>query len=410
MALVLFLLSNEEERVRFRLRARPIAVQLISTRAVVAAAIGLCALLFFAVGASANPSIRDKRAQAQAILAQVEAIGQEAGGAAERYNGATYELDQITTRLTETREDLVRARGMQRTAQGWIAKRLRALYINGESAGALEVILGARSFDDLLTRIDVAERVTSQDARIVREAKALRQRVATREKELATDRARQIVVVQERADEKRAIEAKLAEQQRLLSSVRDEIARLEEAERRRQAELRRQAQLALEQQRRLAAAQLAAEQAAPATRTREADDQEDAAVALAPGYVPPPADASRGAQVVAIAMQYLGTPYVWAAADPSVGFDCSGLTKYVFAKIGVSLPHYAAAQYQLGSPVSREQLQPGDLVFFRGLGHMGMYIGGGNMIHAPRTGDVVKISSIFDSYYVENWVGARRVL
>jgi cell wall-associated NlpC family hydrolase len=109
-------------------------------------------------------------------------------------------------------------------------------------------------------------------------------------------------------------------------------------------------------------------------------------------------------------MQYLGIPYKWGAASPSAGFDCSGLTMYVFNQVGVSLPHYAAAQYGLGVAVSKDQLQPGDLVFFRGLGHMGMYIGGGNMIHAPRTGDVVKISSIYESYYVANWVGARRVL
>ena len=388
-------------------------------RLALAAVLGAFLLLGLTVGASANPSIRDKQAQAQAILAQVEAIGHEVGDAAERYNGATYELGQLTTQLTETREDLVLARGMQETAQDWLAKRVRALYINGESGGALEVILGAESLDDLLTRIDLAERVTSQDGRIAREVELLRERVAKREQELASARARQVVVVQQRAAEKQAIETKLAEQQRLLSSVRDEIARLEEAERRRQAELRRQAQLALERQRQLAAAQQrAAEQAAQAAAARPASRVEiepaepEVEPAEAPGvdYVPPPADASRGAQVVAIAMQYLGTPYVWAASDPSVGFDCSGLTKYVFAKVGVSLPHYAAAQYQLGSSVSKDQLQPGDLVFFRGLGHMGMYIGGGNMIHAPRTGDVVKISSIYDSYYVANWVGARRVL
>jgi len=126
--------------------------------------------------------------------------------------------------------------------------------------------------------------------------------------------------------------------------------------------------------------------------------------------VPPPADGSKGAEVVAIAMQYLGIPYVWGGASPSQGFDCSGLTMYVYAQIGISLPHHAATQYTLGVPVSRDQLQPGDLVFFRGLGHMGMYIGGGNFIHAPHTGDVVKISSLSESYYVSNWVGARRVL
>jgi peptidoglycan DL-endopeptidase CwlO len=82
---------------------------------------------------------------------------------------------------------------------------------------------------------------------------------------------------------------------------------------------------------------------------------------------------------------------------------------YVYAQVGVSLPHNAAMQYGLGTPVSRSQLAPGDLVFFNGLGHMGMYIGGGQFIHAPHTGDVVKISSLNDSWYAATYVGARRL-
>ena len=82
---------------------------------------------------------------------------------------------------------------------------------------------------------------------------------------------------------------------------------------------------------------------------------------------------------------------------------------FVYAQVGVSLPHNAAAQYSYGVPVSRSDLQPGDLVFFDGLGHMGIYIGGGQFIHAPHTGDVVKISSL-TGYYDSNWVGARRIV
>jgi cell wall-associated NlpC family hydrolase len=138
--------------------------------------------------------------------------------------------------------------------------------------------------------------------------------------------------------------------------------------------------------------------------------------AQAPAQAPPsaeseptaPAPAARYGGVVGIAMQYLGTPYRWGGAAPG-GFDCSGFVMYVYAQVGVSLPHNAAAQYGYGSPVSRSDLQPGDLVFFNGLGHNGIYIGGGQFIHSPHTGDVVKISSLSQSWYASTWVGARRL-
>ena len=93
--------------------------------------------------------------------------------------------------------------------------------------------------------------------------------------------------------------------------------------------------------------------------------------------------------------------------DPGGGFDCSGLVMYVFAQLGVQLPHYAAAQYGFGTAVARDQLQPGDLVFFDGLSHVGIYIGNGQLLHAPQTGDVVKITPL--SQFAAGYVGARRV-
>ena len=116
---------------------------------------------------------------------------------------------------------------------------------------------------------------------------------------------------------------------------------------------------------------------------------------------------SRFGGVVGIAMQYLGTPYRWGGASPA-GFDCSGFTMYVFAQIGVSLPHYTGSQWGMGTPVSRDQLQPGDLVFFNGLGHVGIYVGGGSFIHSPHTGDVVKISSM-SGWYSSTFIGGRRL-
>ena len=76
----------------------------------------------------------------------------------------------------------------------------------------------------------------------------------------------------------------------------------------------------------------------------------------------------------------------------------------------MSLPHSTYALYSMGAPVSRDQLEPGDLVFFDGLGHVGIYIGGGQFVHAPHTGDVVKISSLSEGWYASSYVGARRIL
>jgi cell wall-associated NlpC family hydrolase len=97
--------------------------------------------------------------------------------------------------------------------------------------------------------------------------------------------------------------------------------------------------------------------------------------------------------VVNAAMSELGKPYAWGAAGPGA-FDCSGLALYAYHAAGLSLPHSAAAQSTLGTPVSRSALQPGDLVFFYGVGHVGVYIGNDEVVHAPTVGDVVKVTPI----------------
>jgi cell wall-associated NlpC family hydrolase len=115
--------------------------------------------------------------------------------------------------------------------------------------------------------------------------------------------------------------------------------------------------------------------------------------------------------VVSVALQYLGVPYVWAGASPT-GFDCSGLVRYVYGQLGVSLPHNTVAQWNDPALVSvpRAQLQPGDLVFFNGLDHVGIYIGYGDFIDAPHTGAFVRIDSLNDGWYAANYDGAKRVV
>jgi len=119
-------------------------------------------------------------------------------------------------------------------------------------------------------------------------------------------------------------------------------------------------------------------------------------------------EATRGRTVVAVAKQYVGAPYRWGGSSPE-GFDCSGLVRYVYAQVGVSLPHNAAQQYRLGTPVAREDLEPGDLVFFDHLRHNGIYVGDGRFIHARQTGRRVAIAGLDEPWYASHFVGGRRL-
>lgn len=123
---------------------------------------------------------------------------------------------------------------------------------------------------------------------------------------------------------------------------------------------------------------------------------------------------ARGEDIVELARKYMGTQYVWGGSDPS-GFDCSGLPFYVFGQQGISLPRVTYDQINVGQSVQPNKLRPGDLVFFdtdrkrSGPDHVGIYMGGGKFIHAPRPGKGVQISSLADGYYMDRWMAGRRV-
>jgi cell wall-associated NlpC family hydrolase len=118
---------------------------------------------------------------------------------------------------------------------------------------------------------------------------------------------------------------------------------------------------------------------------------------------------ARQAKVVSYARHLLGIRYRYGGSSPRGGFDCSGFTRFVFGHFGVTLPHYSVAQYGLGRRVGRKALKPGDLVFFNGLGHVGIYVGRGRFIHAPHTGTRVSVEPL-RGWYSTRFVGARRVL
>src|ERR671911_2093402 len=347
--------------------------------------LGLIATLAAAGGAAAEPSqVEQQQARAESVLAQIQQIDSELSHAVEAYNLANVKLDRIKSDLVRNTRHLGLAKQNLGSAERRLADRVVSLYTSDEENSTVAVLLGASSLDELLDRIETANRVSDQDATTLGQVIRYRAQVKRERLHLKQARVAQAQVVATKASQRATIESQLQQRQSMLAGIRSEIRRIQAAERRRSLAI---------------AASLQGQNFASSSSGLGAGGvTPDGAI------IAPPA---RYGGVVGIAMRYLGVPYRWGGASPS-GFDCSGFTMYVYAQVGVSLPHYTGSQWAMGTPVSRDQLQAGDLVFFNGLGHMGIYVGGNNFIHAPHTGDVVKISSM-TGWYSSTYVGARRL-
>jgi cell wall-associated NlpC family hydrolase len=376
--------------------------------------------------ASPKDKLRAKQAQAEAVLAQVNKLNQSFEASVEAWNGARYQLEVTKRQLVVDRRRLKVAERQQRLAQAHVAARLRALYeSNDDEDTTLGIVLGSSSVSDMLDRLDAARAVAAADKKLTDQATAARNRYARAAGAAAATLQRRTIAFGQRDRERQRIGAMLGERKRLLAGVQSEVVKLQAeeaaAEAARQAQLRAAARARLAAEARARAAQEAA--AAAAVRAKAATVPTTTVAPPTPAAPPtvtpatttvtpappvPVIPAGPGhPQAATIALRYLGIPYLWGGSSPASGFDCSGLVMYVYAQLGISLPHYAAAQYQLGTPVDRSQLQPGDLVFFDALDHVGIYIGNGQFVHAPQTGDVVKITALAD--FGDSYVGARRL-
>ena len=408
-------------------------------------------LALVASSAAAPPTVKQKEkqkeAQARSILAQVQALDVSSGAAVEAWDGAKYELKQLKAQEARNKVLLRWARHGYRIAEQRAEARLVALF-ESDDPSAIDAIFGATNLNDMLNRIETIHATTALDRRLVEQVQTKRAAYESRAQTLATERARQAQTVLQLDQRRRQIEASLAKRQRLLASVQGEVQQLKVQEAAQQARLVAEARkrLAAEQAAAKAAAQARANAAAAAaaaaaarakdkaktattttgTTTTQTTTSATTTTATTPSTTDPTATATtstdptdqtptRGLvtapghpQAATIAMQYLGVPYLWGGASPPSGFDCSGLVMYVYAQLGIALPHFAAAQFGFGVPVPRDQLQPGDLVFFDNLNHVGISLGGNEFVDAPHTGDVVKIGTI-TGWYQQNYVGARRI-
>ena len=337
------------------------------------------------------------------------------------------QMDDIKVEVTNTEKEIETAKEEIKKTEEVLGKRVRELYKSGGQASYLTLIFSADSFNDLLTKLEATTRLVNIDKKMVKELNDKQEKLDNKIKSLDEKSAELTKINEETSKTLEEFQAKEAEQKRLVAEAQAEQAVFERdylavSERKL---IQHQISVIQDSSSSLDALQSAISQLRnirdnqikssiveeeineyiETAKARVAEIEAEQAAANKPnrGEV-----SATGNAVVDFAYGYIGSPYVWGATGPT-SFDCSGFTSWVYRQHGISLSRTAQAQSQGGKAVDRADLQPGDLVFFGSstsrITHVGIYVGNGQMVHSPQTGDVVKVSSLN-----RNYVCARRYL
>ena len=308
--------------------------------------------------AEPRPSLREVQQRVDALNAKVDAVN-------EQYAESKIALATATRTAAVAKSRVAAAQRQLDIVQGAMSSVVAAAYRTG-GAGAFVQLVNTSTPQTFLDRASSLNRIAAGQSAQLAAAGTARHRLDGASKDASDAQAAQTTIARSMSRQKATIEGALAEQESLLASLK--------------ADERRQ-YLAAQASRMAAASRLAR-----ASRSRVFETYNGPA-------------SGRAAIAVQEAYNKLGTPYQWAASGPD-RFDCSGLTMWVWGKAGVSLPHSSQSQYSSGRHVSQSELQPGDLTYYGSpIHHVGIYVGGGRMISAPHTGDVVKLQDAFRSDY-----------
>lgn len=330
-----------------------------ATAAGVTALLAATAVLLCCAASPADP-VQQKKEELERIKNEVQRIDARLETITEQYNLTSYRVQQTRKIIAEKEAQIANLTAELEFRKDVLGQRMRELYKSG-NADVLEVLTESRTVEDLYTNLDRAQRISGNDVTVIVSVIGSRQQVEAAKAELEARKAELDSSLAQLGTQKNQIEAELQRRKELVAGVEAEVNRLIAEEEARQA----------------------------ASRRAAATVRQTVNLPRVPAPPPPP----YAPEVVKVAYAQLGKPYRYAGSGPDV-FDCSGLVMYCYAQVGMSLPHSSYMQARCGVPVSYSELQPGDLVFFHGYGHVGIYIGDGQYIHAPHTGDVVRIADL----------------
>jgi cell wall-associated NlpC family hydrolase len=323
-------------------------------------------LLVLAPPAPAAGSVAKAKARLKVVQARLSEVSMQSEIAVEKYNQASTQLATIRAQIDENQRQLDMARKNLARANEQLMARAENIY-KARDVGVVDVIFQADSFEDLVSQMDMMERLGNSDVDTVRAIAAYKRDIKDRRLRLDVDEKAAARLVADREQHKNALIALESRLGDLTRDIKKQIRKLK-------AQARLRAQLAL------------TGFSGPIPRVDP----------NSPGHP----------EIVAIAQRYFGVPYVWGGAGPS-GFDCSGLTMYCYAQIGIGMSHGATAQQRSSSPVALTDLRPGDLIFFGNAGfshHVAIFVGGSTCIEAPHTGDVVRYGTFTGR---DAWIGGR---
>jgi peptidoglycan DL-endopeptidase CwlO len=303
-------------------------------------------------------------------------------------------------KIAQTEAEIEEAKASLEAHKEVYSERLKTIQLEGKQSIVTyaELLLSSDNLSEFFTRFSAISNIMESDTSLLNGLNEKEQALTEAEKKLHEEynqlknSQNELASEQKKVQEDKAeIQKELATAQSTLQNQQNQMAQQqaqEEAQKRAQEEARRQAQLAQQQ---------VSQRQSGGTKTSKSAPSVD---------LSNESTSATASNVIAIAKKYMGVPYVWGGTTPN-GFDCSGFTSYVFRQVGINLPRVSRDQQRVGTRISPSQVQPGDLVF-RGSPayHVGIYIGGGQYIHAPQTGDVVKIST----YNPAKFTSAARVL